>query len=288
MNGIDVVSHLAALIAIPYSYHSPSAYVETNINGTLNVLQAARDGSIDRVLVTSTSEVYGSAQYVPIYEKHPFQGQSPYSATKIGADRLTESFHRSYDLPAVIVRPFNTCGPRLSTRAVIPTIITQLLGGAAEIRLGNLEPTRDFNYCKDTVAGFIAIAGADSTIGEEINIASAWEISVGELAREVIRQINPAATVRCDNDRLRPENSEVERLLGANDKIQRLTGWRPRYSFADGLAETIRLVPRPWQFRPLHRRPLHRLKTANPREQSSTTSMSRITAILRRSFSTVP
>lgn len=239
MQGRDVIYHLAALIAIPFSYHSPDAYVDTNIKGTLNVLQAARDHEPQRVLITSTSEVYGTAQYVPIDEKHPYQGQSPYSATKIGADRLAESFYRSFQLPVTIVRPFNTYGPRQSLRAVIPTIITQLLGGYQTIKLGALSPTRDFNYVKDTVAGFMAIAATDKAIGEEINIATGKEISIGRLAEELIRQINPQAVIACDEERLRPEKSEVNRLLGANAKIKAMTGWEPRYDLAAGLAETI-------------------------------------------------
>ena len=239
MKGIDTVYHLAALIAIPYSYHSPDMYVDTNIKGTLNVLQAARDLGTRRVLVTSTSEVYGTAQYVPIDEKHPYQGQSPYSATKIGADRLAESFYRSFDLPVSIVRPFNTYGPRQSARAVIPTIIMQLLAGRTEIKLGSLTPTRDFNYVKDTVAGFMAIANCPETVGQEINIATQQEISIGQLADELIRQINPSARILCDEQRLRPEKSEVNRLLGSNAKIRKLTGWEPQYTFEQGLAQTI-------------------------------------------------
>lgn len=242
MKGIDAVFHLAALIAIPFSYHSPDTYVDTNIKGTLNVLQAARELETSRVLVTSTSEVYGTAQYVPIDEKHPYQGQSPYSATKIGADRLAESFYRSFNMPISIVRPFNTYGPRQSARAVIPTIITQLLAGKEEIKLGSLTPTRDFNYVKDTANGFIEIFKSDKTIGEEINIATQKEISVGELANELIRQINPKARIICDEQRLRPEKSEVNRLLGSNEKIQKLTGWKPKYSFEEGLAETIEFL----------------------------------------------
>lgn len=239
MKGCNAVMHLAALIAIPFSYHSPDTYVDTNIKGTLNVLQAARDLNIDRVLVTSTSEVYGTAQYVPIDEYHPYQGQSPYSATKIGADRLAESFYRSFDLPVSIVRPFNTYGPRQSARAVIPTIITQLLAGKAEIKLGSLTPTRDFNFVKDTANGFIKIYESSNTIGEEINIATQHEISIGQLAEELIRQINPEAKIVCDDERLRPEKSEVNRLLGSNEKILRLTDWKPQYTFEQGLAETI-------------------------------------------------
>ena len=242
MKGCDAVFHLAALIAIPFSYHSPDAYVDTNIKGTLNVLQAARELNIDRVLVTSTSEVYGTAQYVPIDEKHPYQGQSPYSATKIGADRLAESFYRSFSLPVTIVRPFNTYGPRQSARAVIPTIITQLLAGKEEIKLGSLTPTRDFNYVKDTAQGFIEIYRSNKTIGEEINIATQQEISIGELANELISQINPNAKILCDEQRLRPEKSEVNRLLGCNEKILSLTDWKPRYTLSLGIAETIEFL----------------------------------------------
>lgn len=239
MSDCDAVFHLAALIAIPFSYHSPDAYVDTNIKGTLNVLQAARALGTKRVLVTSTSEVYGTAQYVPIDELHPFQGQSPYSATKIGADRLAESFYRSFSMPITIVRPFNTFGPRQSARAVIPTIITQLLSGKEEIKLGSLTPTRDFNYVKDTANGFIEIFRSDKTIGEEINIATQKEISVGQLAQELIKQINPHARIICDEQRLRPAKSEVNRLLGSNAKIMRLTDWKPQYTFEQGIAETI-------------------------------------------------
>lgn len=242
MRGMDEVFHLAALIAIPFSYHSPDSYVDTNIKGTLNVLQAARELQTQRVLVTSTSEVYGTAQYVPIDEKHPYQGQSPYSATKIGADRLAESFYRSFNLPVTIVRPFNTFGPRQSARAVIPTIITQLLSGKTEIKLGSLNPTRDFNYVKDTAAGFIAIAQSERTIGEEINIATQQEISVGELAEEIINQINPKARIVCDEQRMRPEKSEVNRLLGSNEKIKMLTDWKAEYTFEQGIAETIEFL----------------------------------------------
>lgn len=239
MKGVQAVFHLAALIAIPYSYHSPDTYVDTNIKGTLNILQAARELDINRVLVTSTSEVYGTAKYVPIDELHPFQGQSPYSATKIGADRLAESFYRSFSLPVSIVRPFNTYGPRQSARAVIPTIITQLLSGVNEIKLGSLTPTRDFNYVKDTVNGFIEIYKSDMAIGEELNIATQREITIGKLAEELIHQINPAACIVCEEQRLRPVKSEVNRLLGSNKKIKELTNWEPQYTFEQGLAETI-------------------------------------------------
>lgn len=239
MRGCSAVFHLAALIAIPFSYHSPDSYVDTNIKGTLNILQAARDLDLERILITSTSEVYGTAQYVPIDENHPYQGQSPYSATKIGADRLAESFYRSFELPVTIVRPFNTYGPRQSARAVIPTIITQLLSGMEEIKLGSLTPTRDFNYVKDTANGFISIYESDKTVGEEINIATQKEISIGDLANELIRQINPNAHIICDEQRLRPEKSEVNRLLGCNKKIMQLTDWKPKYTFEHGLRETI-------------------------------------------------
>lgn len=239
VKGVHEVYHLAALIAIPFSYHSPDSYVDTNIKGTLNVLQASRDLETERVLVTSTSEVYGTAKYVPIDEMHPYQGQSPYSATKIGADRLAESFYRSFNMPISIVRPFNTYGPRQSARAVIPTIITQLLSGEKQIKLGALSPTRDFNYVKDTVNGFIKIAESSKTIGEEINIATQHEISIGQLAEELINQINPSAEIVCDEQRMRPEKSEVNRLLGSNEKIKKLTDWQVQYTFEDGIRETI-------------------------------------------------
>lgn len=239
MKGCGAVFHLAALIAIPFSYHSPDIYVDTNVKGTLNVLQAARELGTDRVLVTSTSEVYGTAQYVPIDEKHPYQGQSPYSATKIGADRLAESFYRSFDLPVTIVRPFNTFGPRQSARAIIPTIITQLLVGKEEIKLGSLTPTRDFNYVKDTVNGFYQIFKSEKTIGQEINVATQKEISIGQLADELVAQINPNARIICDEQRIRPEKSEVSRLLGCNEKIMWLTDWKPQYTFKEGISATI-------------------------------------------------
>ncbi len=239
VKGVDAIFHLAALIGIPYSYHSPDTYVDTNIKGTLNVLQAARKLGTERILVTSTSEVYGTAQYVPIDEKHPFQGQSPYAATKIGADRLAESFYRSFQLPVTIVRPFNTYGPRQSARAVVPTIITQLLAGKKEIRLGSLATTRDFNYVKDTVNGFISIYKSDQTIGEEINIATQKEILISQLAQELISQINPDASIVFDDKRVRPEKSEVNRLVGSNAKILCLTDWKPKYTLEKGLRYTI-------------------------------------------------
>lgn len=245
MEGCDVVFHLAALIAIPFSYHSPDSYVDTNIKGTLNILQAARRCKVSRVLVTSTSEVYGTAQYVPIDENHPYQGQSPYSATKIGADRMAEAFYRSFDLPVTIVRPFNTYGPRQSARAVIPTIITQLLSGENQIHLGSLEPTRDFNYVVDTAEGFIALAESDKTIGEEINIATGSERSIGDLAKFLIQQLNPDAKIITDEQRIRPDKSEVERLLGDNTKISTLTNWKPGHDLDAGLIETIAWFKKP-------------------------------------------
>ena len=239
LKGVEVVFHLAALIGIPYSYHSPASYVEVNVTGTLNVLQSALDLDVKKVLTTSTSEVYGTAQYAPINEKHPKQGQSPYSATKIAADYLAESFHRSFNLPVVIVRPFNTYGPRQSARAIIPTVITQLLSGKNKIKLGSLSPTRDMLYVKDTIEGFVAIAKSDKTIGEEINIATGSEISINNLVKKLIDIINPKAKIINDEKRVRPEKSEVERLLGDNKKIQKLTGWAPKFLLNNGLKETL-------------------------------------------------
>ena len=239
MQGVDVVFHLAALIAIPYSYHSPDSYVDTNIKGTLNILQAARDLNIEKVLVTSTSEVYGTAQFVPITEAHPKQGQSPYSATKIGADYMADSFYRSFGLPVTIVRPFNTYGPRQSARAVIPTIITQLLNGMEEIKLGDLSPTRDLLFVKDTAKGFVEIAKSNELIGHEVNIATQSEISVGDLAEELVNQINPQAKIVTDEQRLRPSKSEVFRLFGSNEKLKEFTSWQQNYTLKEGLSETI-------------------------------------------------
>ena len=238
MRGVDVVFHLAALIAIPFSYHSPDSYVDTNVKGTLNVVQAARDLETERIIVTSTSEVYGTAQYVPIDEKHPLQGQSPYSATKIGADKIAESFYRSFDLPVITARPFNTYGPRQSARAVIPTVISQLVAGATEIKLGALTPTRDLNYVTDTAAGFIALAQCDEVVGQTVNIANGKEIAVGDLAQTLIDIINPEARIVTDNIRMRPGKSEVERLLGDNTLISGLTGWEPTVSLREGLERT--------------------------------------------------
>ncbi len=239
MKDIDVVFHLAALIAIPFSYHSPDSYIDTNVKGTLNIIQAAKDLNIEKVLVTSTSEVYGTAQFVPITELHPKQPQSPYSASKIGADCIADSFYRSFDLPLTIVRPFNTYGPRQSARAVIPTIITQLLSGAEAIKLGDITPTRDLLFVKDTANGFVEIAKSDSLIGHEVNIATQSEITVGELAQEMINQINPNAKIVADEQRLRPAKSEVFRLFGSNEKIKEHTDWKPNYTLQKGIAETI-------------------------------------------------
>lgn len=239
MKGCDVVFHLAALIGIPYSYHSPDTYIDTNVKGTLNIVQAARELCVEKVIHTSTSEVYGTARFVPITEEHPLQGQSPYSASKIGADQIAMSFYNSFNTPVSIVRPFNTYGPRQSARAVIPTIITQLLVNQKEIRLGSLSPTRDLNYVKDTVDGFIAIAESDKTIGEEINIASQKEISVGDMAKKIAELMNKDLNIKSEELRLRPENSEVKRLLGSSQKIKNLTGWAPKYDLDKGLLETI-------------------------------------------------
>jgi NAD dependent epimerase/dehydratase len=245
MQGCDIVFHLAALIAIPFSYHSPDSYIDTNIKGTLNIIQAAKDLNVERVLVTSTSEVYGTAKYIPIDEDHPRQSQSPYSASKIGADCIADSFFRSFDLPLTIVRPFNTYGPRQSARAVIPTIITQLLNGDQEIKLGDITPTRDLLFVKDTVLGFVEIAKSESLIGQDCNIATESEISVGDLANELISQINPNAKIILDEQRVRPEKSEVFRLYGSNKKIKANTNWEPIYSLSEGIAETVEWFKNP-------------------------------------------
>jgi NAD dependent epimerase/dehydratase len=245
MKGCEMVFHLAALIAIPYSYHSPDSYIDTNVKGTLNILMAAKELGVRRVLITSTSEVYGTAIFVPITESHPKQGQSPYSASKIGADSLAESFYRSFNLPVTIVRPFNTFGPRQSARAIIPTIITQLLNGSEEIKLGDLSPTRDLLYVKDTTNGFFEIASCEGLIGHEVNIATQSEITIGELAQNLITQINPSARIISDNQRIRPSKSEVFRLFGSNEKIKEFTNWTPTYSLSEGLEETIRWFNQP-------------------------------------------
>jgi dTDP-glucose 4,6-dehydratase len=240
MQGCDVVFHLAALIAIPYSYHSPDTYVDTNIKGTLNILQAARELDVEKVIHTSTSEVYGTARYVPIDEEHPLQGQSPYSATKIGADQIALSFYRSFNTPVAVIRPFNTYGPRQSARAVIPTIITQIAAGQREISLGSLHPTRDFNYIKDTVSGFIAIAESSKSAGEVINIGSNYEVSIGGLFQTITEIMKADIQVKTDAHRLRPEKSEVERLCADNRKAAELTGWRPQYAGMEGLRRGLR------------------------------------------------
>lgn len=238
MEGRAVVFHLAALIGIPYSYHAPASYVRTNVEGTLNVLQAARLLGTERIVVTSTSEVYGTARRVPIDETHPLQGQSPYSASKIGADKMAEAFHCSFGLPVVTVRPFNTYGPRQSARAVIPTIITQCLAGGP-VRLGNLHPTRDLNFVTDTVAGFLLAAATPSAVGETINIGSGAEISVGDLAKRIAQLMGCPLQLASETARLRPADSEVERLLADNRKARQLLGWQPRVSLDDGLRQTI-------------------------------------------------
>lgn len=240
MLGCDVVLHLAALIAIPYSYRSPHAYVETNITGTLNVVQAAKELGVEKVVVTSTSETYGTALYVPIDENHPLQGQSPYSATKIGADQLALSFYRSFGTPVAVIRPFNTYGPRQSARAVIPTIITQIANGMRRINLGSLHPTRDFNYVKDVVRGFISIAESDASVGEVINIGSNYEISVGDTAKLIAEVMEADVEITCDEERLRPDKSEVERLWASNEKAKQLAGWEPEYAGKDGLRRGLR------------------------------------------------
>ena len=231
MKDCSVVFHLAALIAIPFSYHSPDSYIDTNIKGTLNILQAAKDLNVKRILVTSTSEVYGTAQYVPIDEKHPKQPQSPYSASKIGADAIADSFYRSFNLPVTIVRPFNTFGPRQSARAFIPTIITQLLCGKTEIKLGDLSPTRDLLFVEDTVRAFEAIANCEELIGHEVNIATNSEISIQEVANILIQNINPKAKIITDQNRIRPEKSEVFRLYGDNTKLKNFTNWESKTDF---------------------------------------------------------
>ncbi|MBI3481393.1 MAG: SDR family NAD(P)-dependent oxidoreductase, partial [Bacteroidetes bacterium] len=239
MKDIDVVFHLAALIGIPYSYYSPESYVDTNIKGTLNILQTAREYGTSRILTTSTSEVYGTACCVPIDERHQRQGQSPYSASKIGSDSMAESFYKSFNLPVTIVRPFNTYGPRQSSRAVIPTIITQLLSGETALKLGAIHPTRDLLFVSDTVNGFIEIAKSDQCIGEEINIATQSEISIELLATKLIQMINPKSSIVTDDQRLRPEKSEVDRLLGSNAKLKSLTSWKQEYNLDQGLKKTI-------------------------------------------------
>lgn len=250
MTGSEIVFHLGALIAIPYSYEAPASYVHTNVIGTLNVLQAARELGVERVVHTSTSEVYGTAQYVPIDEKHLLQGQSPYSASKIGADKMAQAFHRSFGVPVVTLRPFNTFGPRQSARAVIPTIITQCLAGDT-VHLGSLEPTRDFSYVTDSVEGYLLAAGTDKVVGMTINLGSGREISIGDLARTIMGMTGSAATIESDERRIRPETSEVDRLLADNSLARSLLGWRPQVTLEDGLARTIDWIRQnPERFRP--------------------------------------
>lgn len=243
MKGCDAVLHLAALIAIPYSYHSPDTYVDTNVKGTLNIVQAARDLGVSKVVHTSTSEVYGTARFVPITEEHPLQGQSPYSASKIGADQIAMSFYNSFNTPVSILRPFNTYGPRQSARAVIPTIISQIANGKRQIKLGAVSPTRDFNYVSDTVAGFIAALSSNRGIGEVINLGSNFEISIGDTAQAIAEVMGVDIDIVTDEQRLRPEKSEVERLWAENEKADSLLGWKPQYGgaqgFRRGLDETV-------------------------------------------------
>jgi NAD dependent epimerase/dehydratase len=239
LKGADAVFHLAALIGIPYSYHSPDSYVDTNVKGTLNVLQAGRDLGLERIVVTSTSEVYGTAQYVPIDEKHPLRGQSPYSASKIGADKMAESFYRSFDVPVVTVRPFNTYGPRQSSRAVIPTIIAQLLAGGDELRLGSTHPVRDLTFVTDTARGFMEVGSCDAAIGREVNLGSGEGISVGDLAALLIEIVGSSARIVSEDARLRPAKSEVEQLIADASLARELTGWTPGVSLREGLARTV-------------------------------------------------
>ncbi len=245
VKGVDTVFHLAALIAIPYSYVAPDSYVDTNVKGTLNICQAVRDEGVGRLLVTSTSEVYGTAKYVPIDEKHPKQPQSPYSASKIGADAIALSFHNAFETPVTIVRPFNTYGPRQSARAIIPTIITQIANGEREIKVGDLTPTRDFNYVADTAAGFIALAKCPEAIGKEINIATGKEVTMADTLKTIARLMNADVKWVTDPQRLRPSGSEVLRLLGDNSLIASLTDWRPRYTLEEGLRKTIEWFTNP-------------------------------------------
>lgn len=240
MQGCDVVLHLAALIAIPYSYHSPATYVETNVMGTLNIVQAARELGVAKVVHTSTSEVYGTALRVPIDEDHPLQGQSPYSATKIGADQIALSFYRSFGTPVAVIRPFNTYGPRQSARAIIPTVITQVIAGRRQIKLGALSPTRDLNYVSDTVRGFIAMAESDAAVGEVVNVGSGFEIAMGDVANMIVKEFAADVEIVTDEQRLRPARSEVERLLADNGKARRLIGWAPEYGGLEGVRRGIR------------------------------------------------
>ncbi len=251
MQGCDAVLHLAALIAIPYSYHSPDTYVDTNIKGTLNIVQAARDLGVERVVQTSTSEVYGTARFVPITEDHPLQGQSPYSASKIGADQIALSFHASFGTPVTVVRPFNTYGPRQSARAVIPTIITQIARNQRRIKLGALHPTRDFTFVSDTVSGFLAALRCEGCAGEVINLGSNFEVSIGDAARLIAGVMSADVEIIADEQRLRPKDSEVERLWADNSKARRLLGWQPRYEGLDGFRQGIKETVE-WFVQPEH------------------------------------
>lgn len=249
MKGCDIVMHLAALISIPFSYHSPDTYIETNVKGTLNIVQAARDLGLEKIIHTSTSEVYGTAQFVPITEDHPLQGQSPYSASKIGADQIAMSFYNSFETPVAIIRPFNTYGPRQSARAVIPTIITQIANGKRLIKLGSLHPTRDFNYVQDTVRGFIAMAESKKSVGQVVNIGSNFEISIGETVKLIAEVMGADIDIETDDQRIRPKKSEVERLWADNSKARNLVGWEPQFGNKDGLRrgleETVRWFSSP-------------------------------------------
>jgi NAD dependent epimerase/dehydratase len=242
IQGKDMVFHLAALIAIPYSYQSPAAYVRTNVEGTLNVMESCRVHGIEKIVHTSTSEVYGTAKYVPIDEKHPLQGQSPYSASKIGADKMVESYYRSFNLPVATIRPFNTYGPRQSARAVIPTIISQIIAGKKKIKLGALSPTRDFNYVKDTAEGFIKMAEVDESVGKVINVGTNNEISIGDLVNKIIKLTGKEVKIECEESRLRPEKSEVNRLWCDNSKAREILNWRQGYTLDEGLMETIEWI----------------------------------------------
>ena len=242
VEGMEIIFHLSSLIAIPYSYHAPDSYVQTNVGGAVNVLNACRKYGIERLVHTSTSEVYGTARYAPIDEKHPLQGQSPYSASKIGADMMAESYHRSFGLPVAIMRPFNTYGPRQSARAVIPTILSQLLSGATELKLGSLTPTRDFNYVLDTVGGFLAVGKCKEAEGRVLNVGSGREITIGDLAELLIQTSGAKAEIVCEQARLRPKDSEVERLLCDASQAKKIAGWEPKYTLEQGLEATAKWV----------------------------------------------
>jgi len=248
VEGHEVVFHLASLIAIPYSYYAPDSYVQTNIGGTLNILNACRKVNVPRLIHTSTSEVYGTAQYVPIDEKHPLQGQSPYSATKIAADMLVESFYRSFQLPVTIIRPFNTFGPRQSARAVIPTVLSQILQGFKQIKLGSLHPTRDFNYVADTVSGFLSAGQSEKAVGQTVNVGSGREISIGDLVETIMNITATEVEILTDDKRIRPPNSEVDRLLCDASKVKDLTGWTSEYTLEKGLDDTFRWMKQNLKF----------------------------------------